>query len=229
MTWSHGIIAFFPVHRANFTEFLEMLERINDAQALTDRAAEGHIVNDLVTDDSGFIDEEKSAIRDEFAADFDVSIFIFDILTCEYIVVFGDGFVNISDERIGDTLNSAVFARGLKPSPVREFRIRGTTDDGNIALFKLTEFFLKTDELRRANEGEIFWVEKENNVLFPDELFEGETLDDGFALNGFGVKIRGGFAYENGHSFECVSNLKDRANSYSHSDAVILMNASRKA
>lgn len=185
MVCSHGVGAFFPIHRADFAVFLEVLEGIDDAEALADRAAEWHVVDDLVTDDAIKVDEEEAAVGDEFAGDDGFAFFVDAVIACEDVVVFGDGLVDVSNERVGDALDAALVFRGLEPCPVREFGIGGATDDSDVTLFELGEFFLEAVEFGRADEGEVLRIEEENDVFFADVLVEGEVLDDGFAFDGF--------------------------------------------
>ena len=101
MVGGHGGVAHFPIHRADLAELFEVLERINHAQALTNRTAQRHIIDDLVADDAGEVDEEQSTIGNEFTGDADHAIVIDGALAGEHIVGLGDGFVDISDEREG--------------------------------------------------------------------------------------------------------------------------------
>lgn len=122
---------------------------------------ERHVIYDLVADDALEVDQEKAAVCDEFAGDDGLAFFVDAIVACEDIVVFGNGFVDIRDKRVGAPLDAAVFLRGLEPCPVGKFRVRGTTDDGNAAFLKLAEFLLEAVKFGRADKGEVLWVEEE--------------------------------------------------------------------
>lgn len=195
MVCDHCIGAFFPVHWAYFAVFFEVLECIDDAEALADGAAERHVVDDLVADDALHIDEEEAAVSYEFTGDDGIAVFVDVVIACEHVVVFGDGFVDVGYERVVNALDAAFVFRGLEPGPVGKFGVGGASDDGDVALFKLAEFFLEAVKLCRADEGEVLRVEEEYDVFFPNELIEGEIFDDGFAFDGFCGKSWCWFAY----------------------------------
>ncbi len=195
----HAVIAFFPIHGADFAVGFEMLEGIDDAEALADGAAERHVIDDLMADDAFAVDEEESAVGDELAFDDELAVFIRVIIAGEDVVVFGNGFVDIGDERVFHALDAAFVLRRLEPGPVGEFRVGGAADDGDIAFFEFGKFFLEAMKFGRADEGEILRIEEEHDVFFPDELIERKVIDDGFAFDGFCAEGGGWFANENGH------------------------------
>lgn len=199
VVWGHGVGAFFPVHGADFAVLFEVLEGVDDAEALADGASEWHVVDDLVADDALFVDEEESAVGDEFAFDLEVAFGVNGVLASEDVVVFGDGFVDVGDDGVGNAVDAALIARGLEPGPVAEFGVGGAADDGDVAFFEFREFFLEADEFGGADEGEVFGVEEEHDVFFAFELLEGEVFEDGFAFNGFGGEGGCLFSYEYGH------------------------------
>jgi len=195
----HGGVAFLPIHGADFTVLFEMLEGVDDAEAFLDGASEGHVVDDLVAHPALKVDKEETAVGDEFSFDEDIAFVVDYFLTCEDVVGFGDCFVNISDERIGDALNTAFVLGGVKPCPVREFGVRGAADDGNIAGFELGDLFLESVELGGTDEGKVLGVEEEDDVFLTDELIEREGLEDVFTLDGFRRKGGGFFSNQNRH------------------------------
>lgn len=192
----HGIVAFLPVHGADFAVLFKVLEGIDDTQALLDRAAQWHVVNDLVADESIAVDKEKSAVGDHFTFNGEVSFFVVGVFTGKHVVVVGDGFIGIGNERVVDTLDASFVFWGLEPCPVGKLGIGRAADDGNVAFFKLSDFLLEAVQFCGADEGEILRVEKEDNVFLTDVLLEAEVFDDGFSFDGFGAKERGGSSYE---------------------------------
>lgn len=115
---SHGIGAFFPIHRADFAVLFEVLERIDDTEAFADGAAKRHIVDHLVADDTLEINQEQTTVGDEFSGDDGFAFFVDAVATCEDVVVFGNGFVDVGNEGVGNAFDTAFFLRSLKPSPV---------------------------------------------------------------------------------------------------------------
>lgn len=179
--------------------FLEVLEGVDDAEAFSDGATEWHVIDDLVLDDTVFVDEEESTVGDHFAFDGEVAFVIIDVFASEDVVIVGDGFVGVGNDRVGDTLDAAFVFGSLKPCPVGEFGVCRAADDLHVAAFKFFDFFLKAMEFGWADEGEVFGVEKENDVFFTDKGIEREVLDDVFSLDGFSGEMWGGFTYEYRH------------------------------
>ena len=181
----HCVGTFFPVHWADFTVLLEVLESVDYAEALTDGAAEWHIVHHLVANDAFFVDEEETTVGNEFAFDLYVVVFVDECLTSKNVVVFGDGLVDVCYEWVGNALDTTLVLRSVEPCPVGELRVCGAADYLDVASFELSDLFLEAVKLSRAYESEVFRVEEEYHVLLANELLEGEVLDDCFTLNSF--------------------------------------------
>lgn len=120
---SHGIVTFLPVHGADFAVLLEVLEGVDNADALFDGATEWHVVHDLVTDDSVAVDEEETTVGNHFTFNSEVTLFIVGVFSGEYVVVVGDGFVGVGNDRVVDTLDAAFAFWSLEPCPVSELGI----------------------------------------------------------------------------------------------------------
>lgn len=101
----HGVFAFLPIHGVDFAVLLEVLEGIDHPQAFADGAAEGHVVDNLVTNDAFLVDEEEAAVGDELAFDDVVSVFVDRFVSSQNIIGFRDGLVDVGNERIGYTLD----------------------------------------------------------------------------------------------------------------------------
>lgn len=87
MSGGHGVVAFFPVHGADFAVLLEVLEGVDNTQALFDGAAERHIVDDLMADDAILVDEEEATVGDHFTFNGEVTFVVVDVFTGEDVVV----------------------------------------------------------------------------------------------------------------------------------------------
>ena len=192
----HGIVAFLPIHWADFAVLLEVLESIDDAEAFFDGAAKGHVVDDLMLYDAFFVDEEESTVGDHFTFDSEVAFVVVDVFTCEDIVVVGDGFVGVCDDGVGNALDATFVFGCLQPCPVREFGVGGAANDLYVTAFEFSDFLLEAVQFGRADKGEVLGVEEEDDVFFIDVLLEAEVLNDVFSLHGFGCEGRGGFSDE---------------------------------
>lgn len=163
----HGLVTLLPAEGANLAVLLEVLQGVHDADGLVDAAAEGHIVNQAVAHNAGFVDEEEAAVGNFVA------------LLCQHVVGCGNVLVNVGHERVGYALNAALVARGVGPGPVAELAVCGATDNNGVALLKLGQSILEADELCGAYEGEVLGVEEQYHVLVALVLLEAEVaLDD---------------------------------------------------
>ena len=185
MVCRHSIVAFLPVHRANFAVLFEVLERIDHAETLVDGAAKWHVIDNLVADCARFVDEEEATVGYEFTFDFDVVVIVEDDFTCENIIIFRNCFVDISDEWVGYAFDTTFVLRGIKPSPVGKLRVSRATYYLDTTCFKLCDFVLEAVKLSWAYECEIFWVKEKDDVLLTNELVERELFDDVLALDCF--------------------------------------------
>ena len=88
MICSHGVVTFLPVHWANFTVLLEVLESIDYPEAFVDRPTEWHVVDNLVANSSSLVDEEEATVSYELTLDLDVIVFVENDVTREYIIIF---------------------------------------------------------------------------------------------------------------------------------------------
>ena len=98
MVCNHSVVTFLPIHWANFTVLLKVLESIDHTDTFVDGAAKWHVVNNLVANSASFVDEEEATIRYEFAFDLDFIVVVQSCFTCEDIIVFRDCFVDVSKD-----------------------------------------------------------------------------------------------------------------------------------
>ena len=54
--WLDGLLSFFPVGWANFAVGFKELKGLDHAERFVDAAAERQVVDDLMTNDTGFVD-----------------------------------------------------------------------------------------------------------------------------------------------------------------------------
>ena len=93
-----------------------------------------------------------------------------------------DGFVLVGHDGIGNSSDTALLAGSLQPSPVALLGIGRGGDDLHSAHFEFGEFFLKGEELRGADEGEVHRIKEEQNVFFSQELIQGVSVYDFVAV-----------------------------------------------
>jgi len=149
---------------------------VNHPEHLIHGAAERQVVDELMSNHPFFIDQEEAAVSD--------SVFFFqDVETPR------DRFVQIGDDRIGDSLDAALCLRHRKPSVVGKAAIDGTADNLGIPFLEFLQLFLKGVDLRRADKGEIEWIEEKHDV-FADEIRQTEIIVEFVFHNGFGLKVR---------------------------------------
>src|SRR3989338_5143519 len=153
-----------------------------------DTTAQRKVIDNLMADNPFFVDQEEPAIgnTDPFNKD---------------VIVGSDGFAEIGDQGIGDSLDTALFFGGVDPCQMRKVRIHRTADDLDAPFFKLGEILLEGMELRRTDEGKIKRIEKEDHLFFPLELREGKIRNDFTFYHGIGLEIRGRFANKYTHNF----------------------------
>ena len=119
-----------------------MLESINHAEGFINGTAERHVVDDLVTDNAFLVDQEETTVCNQFTFDVRIAIVVDAFLASKDIIIRSDRFVDVSNEREGYALDATLVSRSVYPCPVREFTVRGATDNNGVAL---------------ANSGRAFW------------------------------------------------------------------------
>lgn len=162
-----------------------MLEGIDNTEGFRNGAADGEVVDDLVSDDSFFVDEEETAVGDAF-------------LRVQHAVFLADGFIDVGDKRVVDALDAPLGFWGIEPSEVGVDAVDRAGDDLGISFFKLFEKFLEGVEFCWADKSEVQRVKEEDDI-FAAEVVEVEVADDLVADNGFCVDRRGMLADENCH------------------------------
>ena len=115
-----------------------------------------------------FVDEKSRSIRHTVAiyqndSGFFVHAFIRLVENPESV---GQVAIAISKERIGDAFNSATVLGCVKPCKMNFRGIARSTDYQSVPLFKVSQSFLKSMQLRRTDKSKVLWVPKEQNFFF---------------------------------------------------------------
>ncbi|MBF8270952.1 MAG: signal peptide protein [Magnetococcales bacterium] len=147
----HGGFVLVPAGGADIAVDFGELKGIHHAQHFVDVAPQRQVVDHLMAHDARFVDEEGTPQSDTWSE--------------VKVVVFGDVFGNVGDERILDIADAAVLDRGVFPGQVGEVGVNGDADDFNVAAFELLEAVVEGNDLGGADKGEIEGIKKENDVL----------------------------------------------------------------
>jgi len=123
-------------------------EGVEDAEGFVDGPAEGKVVDELVADDAGFVDEEEAAVGDA-------------ILFFENVEAAGDRFIEIGDEGVGDSLDPSFGLGGAEPGEMGKAAVDGTADDLGASFLKVFESLLEGMEFSGTDEGKVEGVKEE--------------------------------------------------------------------
>ena len=177
------LLAFFPVGRADLAVFAYELHGIHHAQGFVHRTPDRQVVDQFVAYDAVFVDQEQTPVGyHRGMGGLQVSLGIVLVFTGQYAEGRCDGFVLVGHDGIGNSSDTALLAGSLQPSPVALLGIGRGGDDLHSARFEFGEFFLKGEELRGADEGEVHRVKEEQDVFFAQELFQGISVYDFMAV-----------------------------------------------
>ena len=113
--WLDRALAFLPVGWANFTVLFEELKSLDHSQRFIHATPERQIVDDLVANNAIFVDQEQTSERDS--------------VSHQDVIVPGNLFVKVGDQRVVDLSNTALISRGMSPGQMREMAVDGNTDD----------------------------------------------------------------------------------------------------
>ena len=154
-----------------------MLECIDHADDFIDTAPQWQVVDDHMPYDTALVDKEKPAVGyGSTALEQEFILFTRQILSAEDAVILGDGFRRIGDYRILHPFDTASVSGLAEPGQVGILRINRTAYYLYAAGLEFAQFLLERMQLRRAHERKIHRVEKQNHILFPLVLAEGEVL-----------------------------------------------------
>ena len=161
----HRLLAFVPPQRANFAVLLEVLQGIHHAQSLLYGAPQWHIIYHHVAHNALLIDEEESAIGYAFSHIAAAPGSILAYFAGQHIELLGHFLINVRYQRVCHPLYTPLLSWRVGPCPMAELRICGAAHHDRVARFELFQSILETDELGRANKGEIFRVEEKEHIL----------------------------------------------------------------
>src|SRR5471032_3504885 len=141
------------------------LQCVNHAQHFVDVTAQLQVVNDLVTNNAFFVDQER-------AAQCNASVRMFNTV----------GFLNfafdVSDHRVFNRTDTAFLNRRVTPCVVNEFGVEGNTYNFYATFLEFFVTVIKSDQLRRTHEGEVHWPEENNSRFACSVFFEVEVFNN---------------------------------------------------
>jgi len=107
---------------------------------------------------------------------------------------------DVGGQRVLDLADAAIVDSRVAPGVVGEVRIDRHADHFHVAGLEVRDAVIESDQLGRADEGEVQRVEEHQGVLALGGGAEAVVLDDGtIGEDGGNGEIRGGLANENGH------------------------------
>ena len=129
-----------------------MDERIESSEAFGNGSPQRKVVDQKVSDDSPFIDQEEASVGN--------ILILFEDL--EALCNLSGG---VSNERILDASDAALVFRSFQPGEMGFDRVNGAAYHCSISVFKIGKFVLKSMEFCGADEREIERVEKEDHIF----------------------------------------------------------------
>jgi hypothetical protein len=182
-----GSFSFFPVGWADFAVGFEVLEGLDHSEGFIDGASERQVIDDLVSDNACFVDEEQAAEGD--------------CIVEQNIVIPGDLLFDVSDKGVVYSADATFGARDVSPSEVGEFAVDRNADDFDAQVIEFFDSVGESDNFGWANEGKVQRVEEQQDVLSL-ELAEGQRTERSVFHNSIGGEIWSGFGDENCHGVE---------------------------
>jgi len=107
--WLDRALAFLPVGWADFAILLKELKSLDHSQRFIHAASKRQIVDDLVADNTIFVDQEQTSERDS--------------VSHKDVVVPGNLFVKVGDQRVIDLSDTTLISRRISPGQMREMMI----------------------------------------------------------------------------------------------------------
>ena len=179
--------------------FFQVLQGINHAQCFVHVASQRHIVHQLVAYFAFAIDQEQTAVGNQFAFSYQLIVLVVAPRTGQNVEIVADDFVRVCNDGVGYALDPALFLGQLQPTPVGLLGVCGNGNQLHVFSFEFRFFGFKSVQFRRANEGKVLRVEEQHNV-FAAKLAQGKIVYNLLAVDdGFGIEVRGLFAYQNAH------------------------------
>lgn len=152
--WLDGVSTRGPICRAHFTVLICKFECLQQTESLINGTSHWQVIHCFLTKDT-FWRDDKEATKSDTSI---VTLFNQDL------VVLGDGFGDVSDERVLETAKTSFVARGVDPAEVREGRVDAGTEDLYAEGLEFFDAVAECDDLSGTNECPIEGVEEEHDV-----------------------------------------------------------------
>jgi hypothetical protein len=175
----HGLLARFPLSRADFTKDISVLESLDGSQNFINVSTNGSIVHGDMSEDTLIIDDVGSSEGDTSTGD-------------EAAVGIGDVLGDIGNEGDLHFTETAFISGLLAPFSMGELGVDGDTEDFTVVLSEFFSLVGELEDFSGADEGEIEGIEEKDDVLSSVvgklDLFEALAVDVGigFEVRGFG-------------------------------------------
>ena len=174
----HGFLSFFPVGGTNLTMGFVVDPCVQHANRFIDVAPDGEEVDELVTDNAFFVNQEQPSVRHEIAMGNEVALFVVIVVASKNIVVGRDGLVQIGHQWVGHALETAILLGHVEVGSVGFLCVCGDADHSTVAGFKFSELLLECMDLSGTHIGEVTRVEEQDDVFVSEVLVQGKVLDN---------------------------------------------------
>ncbi len=162
------------------------LQSVDQTDQLFHVTAQRQVVDDLRAHNALVVDQER-ATESHAAFGFNV-------------VGLGDVVLHVGSHGVFDFADAAIIDSGVAPGVVGEMGVDGNGYHFNVARLEIVHAVVQSDQLRRADEGEVQRVEEHQAVFAFDGFRQLEAVNDfAIAEDGRYVEIRGLFADEYAH------------------------------
>jgi len=158
----HGQVSRLPVGRAHLTVLLNELESLDQADDLINVAADRKIVDGDLAQVTGRIDDEKGTKWDAIGK--------------KNTVLGGDRLGEVSDNRDLHVTQTTFLARSVHPGKMGEQGIARGSNDLGVDGIELRLTIAESNDLGRADEGEIQRIPEEDDPL-ASELRQRDILE----------------------------------------------------
>jgi len=161
----HSGLALAPACRTDIPMGLVELQSVHHAQHLVDIPSEGQVVDHLVSDHAGTVDEERATQRNIPRRRF-------------HPVRLADAVRQIGHQRIANRTDAAVIDTRVAPGVVCVMGVHRNADDLDLPGLKVVQPVIEGNQLGRANEGEIQRIEEQHSVPALGGTREVEVVDE---------------------------------------------------
>lgn len=148
----HGLLAGLPVGGAHLTVLIGVLEGLNQTDGLLDTAPHWQIID-------GDLAEVLLVIDDEEATEWDASLLVQNTIIAGHLHRF------VGQEGDVHAAQAALLPGCVDPGQVGELAVGGAADHLAVDLTELGGGLREGNDLRGADEGEVQWIEEQDQVL----------------------------------------------------------------